>query len=209
MQRVKQDGWGRRRHKRSRNFCRLLGRDAHKSFRKNSDSPHVLDLFVEFRNLTNGLTTPCGNGLLGALTYFGLSSIDAADKDSMRQLALRGGDYSEDEKQALLDYCETDVDALARLLRVMLPRIDLARALLRGRYMKAAAIMEFNGIPIDVETLAHLRQYWECNSGHVDRWNLIRIMAFLKGELLRLCDFRNGWSVRIFLGRNCPAALWI
>ena len=41
MQRVKQDGWGRRRHKRSRNFCRLLGRDAHKSFRKNSDSPLV------------------------------------------------------------------------------------------------------------------------------------------------------------------------
>ncbi|WP_217426415.1 hypothetical protein, partial [Candidatus Methylobacter favarea] len=39
MQRVKQDGWGRRRHERSRNFCRLLGRDAHKSFRKNSDSP--------------------------------------------------------------------------------------------------------------------------------------------------------------------------
>jgi len=40
MQRVKQDGWGRRRHKRSCNFCRLLGRDAHKSFRKNSDSPN-------------------------------------------------------------------------------------------------------------------------------------------------------------------------
>jgi hypothetical protein len=39
MQRVKQDGWGRRRHKRSRDFCRLLGRDAQKSFRKNSDSP--------------------------------------------------------------------------------------------------------------------------------------------------------------------------
>ncbi|MGZ4957439.1 MAG: hypothetical protein ACXV8Q_20260 [Methylobacter sp.] len=31
-------GWGSRRHKRSRSFCRLLGRDAHKSFRKNSDS---------------------------------------------------------------------------------------------------------------------------------------------------------------------------
>ena len=126
---------------------------------------HVLDLFVEFRNLTNGLTTPCGNGLLGALTYFGLSSIDAADKDSMRQLALRGGDYSEDEKQALLDYCETDVDALARLLPLMLPYIDLARALLRGRYMKAAAVMEFNGIPIDVEMLARLRQYWDVIQG--------------------------------------------
>jgi hypothetical protein len=77
---------------------------------------YVLDLFAEFRNMTNGLPTPCGAGLLGALAYFGLSSIDVADKDSMRQLALRGGDYSESEKQALLDYCETDVDALARLL---------------------------------------------------------------------------------------------
>jgi hypothetical protein len=39
IQRMKQDGWGRRRHKRSRSFCRLFGRDAHKSFRKNSNSP--------------------------------------------------------------------------------------------------------------------------------------------------------------------------
>ncbi|MGZ8184668.1 MAG: hypothetical protein ACXWT1_22230, partial [Methylobacter sp.] len=39
IQRMKQDGWGSRRHERSRSFCRLLGRDAHKSFRKNSDSP--------------------------------------------------------------------------------------------------------------------------------------------------------------------------
>ena len=110
--------------------------------------------------MTNGLTTPCGAGLLGALAYFGLDSIDAADKDSMRQLALRGGDYSESEKQALLDYCETDVDALARLLPVMLPKIDLSRALLRGRYMKAAAMMEFNGIPIDIEMLERLRRHW-------------------------------------------------
>ena len=42
----------------------------------------------------------------------------------------------------------------------MLPRIDLPRALLRGRYMAAAAAMEHNGTPIDVETLARLRQGW-------------------------------------------------
>jgi hypothetical protein len=111
--------------------------------------------------MTNGLSTPCGAGLLGALAYFGLSSIDAADKESMRDLALRGGSYSEAEKLALLDYCETDVDALARLLPVMLPHIDLARALLRGRYMKAAAMMEFNGIPIDMEMLERLRRHWD------------------------------------------------
>src|SRR5438128_2379177 len=28
----------------------------------------ILDLFVEFRNRTNGLSVPCGHGLLGALT---------------------------------------------------------------------------------------------------------------------------------------------
>ena len=37
---------------------------------------YVLDLFVEFRNTTNGLTTPCGAGLVGALTYYGLNSIE-------------------------------------------------------------------------------------------------------------------------------------
>lgn len=121
---------------------------------------HVLDLFIEFRNMTNGLSTPCGAGLVGALTYFGLSAIDAADKESMRQLALRGGHYSTTEKLALLDYCESDVDALARLLPVMLPAIDLDRALLRGRYMKAAALMEFNGIPIDVKCLERLQRHW-------------------------------------------------
>src|SRR5262245_27305353 len=49
---------------------------------------NVLDVFVEFRNLTNGLPTTCGSGLLGALAHFGLEAIDSAEKDSMRELAL-------------------------------------------------------------------------------------------------------------------------
>ena len=121
---------------------------------------HVLDLFCEFRNMTNGLTLPCGAGLLGALTYFGLDAIDSAEKTTMRDLAIRGGDYSAEEKLALLDYCESDVTALAQLLPVMLPHLDLPRALLRGRYMKAAAHMEHAGIPIDVVMLERLRASW-------------------------------------------------
>ena len=35
----------------------------------------ILDLFVEFRARTNGLGTPAGNGLVGALIYFGLDTI--------------------------------------------------------------------------------------------------------------------------------------
>ena len=81
---------------------------------------NVLDLFVEFRNLTNGLSIPCGATLLGALTYFKLDGIDVAEKDSMRQLAMRGAPWSEEEQNTLLDYCESDVLALEKLLYKML-----------------------------------------------------------------------------------------
>jgi hypothetical protein len=42
----------------------------------------------------------------------------------------------------------------------MAPRIDLPRALLRGRYMAAAARMEYAGVPTDVPMLGKLRQHW-------------------------------------------------
>ena len=120
----------------------------------------ILDLFCEFRNVTNGLPTPCGAGLLGALAHYGLDAMGAAEKDSMRDLAIRGGPYTDTERTALLDYCQSDVDSLARLLPIMLPDIDLPRALLRGRYMAAAARMEWCGVPIDTLTLDRLRRHW-------------------------------------------------
>ena len=70
---------------------------------------NILDLFTEFRDRTNGLTTPAGAGLIGALTYFGLDTIGATEKDEMRALVLRGGPWSEDERAAILDYCASDV----------------------------------------------------------------------------------------------------
>jgi hypothetical protein len=127
----------------------------------------VLDLFVEFRNLTNGLGTLCGNGLLGAMAHFGLPAMESAEKEEMRALAMRGGSYTEAERQALLDYCQTDVDALAELLPAMLPSIDLPRALLRGRYMAAAARMEWIGIPVDALQLRRLRQHWDALQVHL------------------------------------------
>jgi len=120
----------------------------------------VLDLFTEFRNRTNGVPTENGSGLLGALAYHGLDAIGAVEKDEMRALILRGGPWSDAERAAILDYCESDVAALARLLPVMLPQIDLPRALLRGRYMVATARMERSGVPIDTETLSQLRHHW-------------------------------------------------
>jgi DNA polymerase I len=120
----------------------------------------ILDLFIEFRARTNGLDTPAGNGLLGALTYFGLDGMGAEKKDTMRELVLRGGPWSEAERAAILDYCEEDVTALKRLLPAMQHTIDLPRALLRGRYMAAVSAIEHAGTPIDVPTLEQFRRNW-------------------------------------------------
>ena len=79
----------------------------------------------------------------------------------MRELAMRGGPFTAGERAALLDYCETDVEALARLFPKMLPHIDWPRALMRGRYMAAAAHIERNGVPIDTKTLTRLRENWD------------------------------------------------
>ena len=65
---------------------------------------NILDLFTEFRCMTNGLYTPSGSGLIGAMVYHGLPVIAAVDKDEMRNLALRGGPWDQDEQNALLDY---------------------------------------------------------------------------------------------------------
>jgi hypothetical protein len=120
----------------------------------------ILDLFCEFRVRLNGLTPPAGWGLLGALSAFGLDHVGASEKKEL-QTAIGsgtwGGQFSETE---ILDYCEGDVLALARLLPAMLPGIDLPRALLRGRYMAAASAMEHNGVPVDVPLLDRLRSTW-------------------------------------------------
>jgi DNA polymerase I len=119
----------------------------------------VLDLFTEFRRRTNGLQTADGRGLLGALTYHGLDGIGTAAKDAMRELVQRGN-WSAVERGQILTYCQADVEALARLMPPMLRHIDLPRALLRGRYMAAAAAMEHNGVPIDAPLLDKLRDRW-------------------------------------------------
>jgi DNA polymerase-1 len=150
---------------------------------------NILDLFTEFRDRTNGLPTPAGAGLIGALTYFGLDAIGAVEKDEMRALILRGGPWSVDGRKGIVNYCATDIAALERLLPAMLPRIDWPRALLRGRYMAAAAAMEWNGVPIDVPALTLLRERW----------------TNIQDELIRAIDDAYG----AFDGRTFKADLWV
>lgn len=113
---------------------------------------NVIDLCAEFRNLTNGLQLPTGRKLLGAMLYFGLSSMGAVEKAEMQALAIRGGPFTREERADLLDYCGGDVDATCRLWEVMAPRLT-PHALLRGRYTKAVAHMEHEGVPVDGMTI--------------------------------------------------------
>lgn len=125
----------------------------------------ILDLYAEFRALTNGHADVKGASLLAAAEAFGLSGMASDEKASMRDLILSGGPWTPKERTDILDYCAADVDLTAALFNVMWPRIAtdrvaLGQALFRGRYMSAVAHMEAVGVPLDWPLLERLRYHW-------------------------------------------------
>ena len=122
---------------------------------------NVIDLFAEHRADTNGLRLACGNGLLAALAIRGLAHIDAGEKQSMRDLIINRTSWTPEEQCEILGYCMSDVVALAALLPVMAPTLELPFALLRGRYGAAVARMERAGIPIDAPLYRQVVDHWE------------------------------------------------
>jgi DNA polymerase I len=103
----------------------------------------VIDLLVEFRNVTNGRKLPIGPSLRGALLWFGLPSMPA----------LESAKSPEDLRRRLA--------AVHCLAHAMLSILDIGRALLRGRYMCAVARIEAVGVPVDVECIAALAADWK------------------------------------------------
>jgi hypothetical protein len=120
---------------------------------------NILDLYVEQRWRTNGLEQG-GRALLAVLQRYGIAAMADTEKSDMRRLVLSRTSWSNTEQESILDYCAADVNALGPLLSAMTPHIDLPRALLRGRHMMAVARMEWNGVPLDTETLTCLKNYW-------------------------------------------------
>ena len=89
--------------------------------------------------------------------YHALPFMSESEKGIERDLILRGGPWSPDERNRILDYCERDVERPHSLFDRMRPAIDLERALVRGWYTKSVARMEHTGIPLDVPMFDHLR----------------------------------------------------
>jgi hypothetical protein len=133
---------------------------------------NILDLFIEFRRLTNHSDDhqpPAG--LLDALDHFRLDSIEAQAKEKWREVVLRGGPWSADEREGTLDYCWSDIDALEKLVQVM-PIRTFGHSLIHGSYMRADAWMRHRGIPVD-PLCNDLAAHWgELRHGLIDDLNL-------------------------------------
>ena len=94
---------------------------------------------------------PQGKGLLGALAYYGIPSVDAIYKDKIRQLIMRGWPSARENKPEILKYVMTDVDPLFDLFSRLMaePEFDLSTALHWGEFVAVSAQMEHRGVPLD------------------------------------------------------------
>ena len=127
----------------------------------------ALDAYLEFRHYVNDATVKSGDrdkgffSIGGALRYFLADEIDLVRKDEMRDRILQGPPFSAQEQRDILDYCEDDVRALARLLPHIVPTIrSLPHAMFRAKSQWPVAQQERRGIPTDGPKLTRLRRHW-------------------------------------------------
>jgi hypothetical protein len=128
----------------------------------------ALDAYVEFRHFVNDGSVKSGDrdkgfyGIDGALRYFLEDEIDVAHKKSMRDRIVQGPPFSTHERQDILDYCEDDTHALARLVPHVASTIrSLPHAMFRAKFQWAIAQQERRGVPIDLPLLTRIRNRWQ------------------------------------------------
>jgi DNA polymerase family A len=133
-----------------------------------SQPTNVLDPYIEFRHYTNdGSVEPEDRkngfyGIGGALRYFCEDEINITHKKDMRRRIVQGPSFTAEEPAAILNYCEEDTRALARLVTHIVPTIrSLPHALSRGKFQWAIALQEHRGLPVDLALLTRLRTQWD------------------------------------------------
>ena len=119
---------------------------------------NILDLSAEFKCQVNGKGIPRKNqGLIGALQYFGLSSIAPKRKDAMRDRIMKGWPFTPEERKQILDYCAEDVEALRQLLFASCFRTSICPLpCIAAKAVAALARSEHVGVPIDMEIFPQL-----------------------------------------------------
>lgn len=130
---------------------------------------NVIDPRIEWMRFDNGGDQYKSNGrekkgysLLDAARTFRLPAIPDSVKKHWRGVAIRGGPFSEEERQGLLHYCHTDVDLTVRVLMALWDDANLSdlrvfhQALIRGRFLAAAACCYATGIPLHMPSVKRL-----------------------------------------------------
>jgi len=120
---------------------------------------------------------PVGGGLAAAVAHRLGRDLDTEHKTLMREIIITRTEYTEDEKEAILSYCSSDVEYLQPLLENLQEvitketkgRVTLDSLEILSRYSICCGIMESIGIPIYAERAKALG----ANYGEADR-DLIR-----------------------------------
>jgi hypothetical protein len=128
----------------------------------------ALDAYLEFRHFANDGSVKAEDrdkgfySLAGALRHFCEDELDVAHKRDMIDRILQGPPFADQEQRDIIEYCEDDVRALARLLPHIIPTIrSLPHALFRGKFQWAMAQTERRGVPMDLSVLNSIRSHWD------------------------------------------------
>jgi hypothetical protein len=128
----------------------------------------VFDPMIEFMRLRNGVVGEDETrqpSLLNVHVYFGLPTRAKGDKDTARDLVLRGPKTPR-EITDTLDYCLMDADDAADVVLPIIEAGGLAesrrfeQALWRGRYMSSLAAVEAVGVPLDMPLTKRILRHW-------------------------------------------------
>jgi hypothetical protein len=158
---------------------------------------NILDLYTEYRVLTNDGKKSRRYSLIEAMEWYGLDFIGAQQKEEFRAVAIRGEPFTDAERAMLTEGCWADVEAETRLLTAMEPQLESwEQAKRRGWYTVSAAGHEYRGVPMDVAKCAALQAYREpMRHRLIERINPVYQVfedGTLKDELLDAYMLREG-----------------
>jgi hypothetical protein len=108
-----------------------------------------------------------GTGLVSCVYNILDVEINSSHKDAMRDRILKGGPFNEEEAKQILEYCASDIKYLPAIAKVMRHEIMklsgntdhdlyLRRAYVKGEWAVRLALIEEEGIPVNVEWLKNI-----------------------------------------------------
>jgi DNA polymerase I len=108
-----------------------------------------------------------GTGLISCVYNLLEVDINASHKDAMRDRILKGGPFNQEDAKKIIDYCASDIKYLPAIARIMQseimklsnntdPDLYLRRAYVKGEWAARLALVEEEGIPVNVEWLKNI-----------------------------------------------------